>query len=307
MNIRYRFRVCLSRSHWKRSWKQAATAFWSALGIAWTAIRIVTHYFPQTANAIPWWLLVLPAVAYGLRTYWPVLAVRCRLDGRDVWIEIRVDDIFNVDGAMVISTNATFETRMSGGRISRQSLQGQYTEKYYKDREQDLVRDLTASLRDSEASASTWNDHSTSGPEYEIGTVATIRPGGRTAYMVAVARLNEHGTARSSRENVVQALGRLWHYVGQKGELEPLAVPVLGTGRARVQVQPEDMIREIINSFIAACAEKRFCDELIVVISEDDYQKYRIDLQELGRYLGHLCRYTSLAREADAGEGQEAP
>ena len=306
MSIWYPLRVCISGSHWKRSWKGAATAFWSTLGIVWTALRIWAHYFPPTADAIPLWLLVSPAVVRAAWAYWPVLSVRCRLHRRDVWMEIRVDDIFNVDGAMVVSTNSTFETRISDGSISRQSLQGQYTEKYYKDREQDLARDLRASLRDVEPIP--FSDvQPRDRPEYDIGTVATIRSGDRTAYMVAVARIDQHGTAGSSRNDLVQALGKLWHYVGQKGELEPLAVPVVGTGRSRVLIQREEMIREIIDSFIAACSEKKFCDELVVVVSKDDYHKYQIDLQELGSYLHHLCRYTSLMRETDAGEGREAP
>ena len=242
MNLWYRFRVCLTKSHCRRGWKPAAIAFWSTLGVLWTTIRITAHYFPETATAIPWWLLVSPAILRGLRAYWPVLSVRCRLAGRDVWIEIRVDDIFNVDGAVVVGTNSTFETRISDGTISRQSLQGQYTERYYRDLEQDLARDLEMSLKGSQTLSPTRDDPSGK-PEYDIGTVATIRPQGRTAYMIAVARMNKHGTARSSRENIVQALGRLWHYVGQKGELEPLVVPVLGTGRSRVQARREDMVR----------------------------------------------------------------
>ena len=169
-----------------------------------------------------------------------------------------------------------------------------------------MVRDLRASLRDVEP-LPLRDDQPRDQPEYDIGTVATIRSGDRTAYMVAVARIDEHGTAGSSRDDIVQALVRLWHYVGQKGELEPLAVPVVGTGRSRVLIQREEMIREIIDSFIAACSEKRFCDELVVVVSREDYHKYQIDLHELGSYLHHLCRYTSLMIETDAGEGTEAP
>ena len=306
MTVWYPLSVCMSGSHWKRSWKGAWTAFWSTLGIFWTALMILTHYLPQAADMISWWLLVSPAIVRSAWSYWPILSVRCRLQGRDVWMEIRVDDIFNVDGAIVVSTNSTFETRISDGSISRQSLQGQYTEKYYKDREHDLARDLRASLRDVEPFP-LRDDQPRDQPEYRIGTVATIRTGGRTAYMVAVATLDEHGTARSSRDSIVQALARLWHHIGQRGELEPLVVPVVGTGRSRVPIQREEMIREILDSFVAACSEKRFCDELVVVISREDYHKYQIDLPELGSYLHHLCRYTGLMRGTDAGEGTEAP
>ena len=306
MDIWYRLKVCVSKSHWKRHRKDTLLAFGTTLGVAWTIVRIVEHYFPHMAGLIPLWIVVSPAVVIAGYIYWPNLSVKYRLHGRDVWIEIRVDDIFNVSGAMVISTNSTFETRISGGPISRHSLQGQFTEKYYKDREEDLIRDLRASLEGIQPIPRgdlDTEDH----VEYDLGTVAKIRSAQQTVYMIAVAKMNEHGTAGSSLNSVSQVLGTLWHYVGEQGELEPLSVPILGTGRARIMVQREEMVRQIVNSFVAACSEKRFCDELVIVISKSDYHKFQMDLQELGDYLYHTCRYTSISTDTSTGEGREAP
>ena len=303
MRIPYPLRVCISRSHFKRSWKSAAIKFSSALGIIWTVLEFLERFLPL-ADAIAWWMIAVPSLMVAVRAYWPNLSVRSRLRGQDIWIEIRVDDIFNVDGAMVVSTNSTFETSISDGSISPQSLQGQYTEKYYKNREHDLAHDLRARLRDLKA-IPLEDGQLRDRPEYDIGTVATVRSGDRTAHMIAVARINEYGTAGSSRDDVAKALGKLWYYVGKRGELEPLAIPVLGTGRSRISIPREEMIREIIASFVAACSEKRFCDELMIVVSEDDYHKHQMNLQELGCYLSHICRYTSLMRGTDAGEGIE--
>lgn len=306
MDIWYRLKVCISRSHWKRHRKDMALTFGTTLGVAWTIVRILEHYFPHMTGSIPLWIVVSPAVLIAGWTYWPNLSVKYRLHGRDVWIEIRVDNIFSVPGAMVISTNSTFETRISDGPISRHSLQGQFTTKYYKDREEDLIRDLRASLENTQP-ISRGNRDIEEHVEYELGTVAKIRSEQRTVYMIAVARMNEHGTASSSPNSVSQVLGRLWHYIGTQGELEPLSVPILGTGRARMMVQREEMVRQIIDSFVAACSEKKFCDELVVVISKFDYHKFQMDLQELGDYLYHTCRYTTITTNTNTGEGQEAP
>ena len=45
------------------------------------------------------------------------------------------------------------------------------------------------------------------------------------------------------------------------------------------------MIIEIITSFIAACTEKKFCEKLTIVISENDYRQHDVNLKELGTYL----------------------
>ena len=44
-----------------------------------------------------------------------------------------------------------------------------------------------------------------------------------------------------------------------------------------------------------------------VVISFEDYRKHEIDLQELGRYLSHLCRYTKMKEIENTNDGKAVP
>lgn len=230
----------------------------------------------------------------------PVTVVRHRLKDRDVWIEIRIGDIFEVVGSLAISTNTTFDT--ASGIISRDSLQGQFTKKYY-DTETHLDQDLERALMDQDFEQL---DDRRSGKtrRYPIGTVAMLQPKQRTVYMVAIADMNIYGVAAGSLDGVVESLGKLWYFVGERGEMQPLAVPVLGTGRARIQTEREEMIREIIASFVAACSEKKFCEQLTIVVSRSDYVTHEMDLEELGNYLWHACRYTNLKHTGETGGGQ---
>ena len=202
-------------------------------------------------------------------------------------------DILNVAGAIVVGTNTTFDTSISKRIISRDSLQGQFTNKYY-DAEEHLDSDLAMSLRHEE-STPIEGDRKGKRHKYANGTVAKLEPRGRVAYWVAISDMNEHYVASSSREQVLEALGELWQYISERGDLGELAIPILGTGRARIKhTRREDMIREIISSFIAASSEHRFCDKLTIVIAERDYREQKMDLRQLGRYLEHCCRYTHL-------------
>ena len=119
--------------------------------------------------------------------------------------------------------------------------------------------------------------------------------------------MDKSGKAYSSFEEVIENLGKLWNNIADQGELEPLVVPVLATGRARVNVTREKMIREIIQSFIAACSEKKFTEKLTIVISPQDYREHSINLHELGDYLRHVCQYTDLKDKTDSGEGEAVP
>ena len=65
--------------------------------------------------------------------------------------------------------------------------------------------------------------------EYPIGTVARVRSHGRTFYYVAMARLNDNGTAGSTVREVEDALSTLWAFITEFGELKEIAIPIVGT------------------------------------------------------------------------------
>ena len=231
-----------------------------------------------------------------------------KLAETDILIEIRVDDIFNLEGEgeFVISTNTSFDTQISNDLISQDSLQGQFTLKYYRNNVQHLDHDIDKQLKNHEF-ALIEDNRKGKKKRYEIGTVVKLQPDGQVTYFVAVADMNEHGVATGSLEKMIECLGKLWHYIGEQGELGHLIVPVLGTGRARINVSREAMIREIIYSFIAAHSENKFCEKMTIIISDNDYRKYEIDLQELGGFLRHNCKYTDFKKKTDTGKGKAIP
>ena len=120
--------------------------------------------------------------------------------------------------------------------------------------------------------------------------------------------MTKDGKAESTFEEVVEGLGKLWNHIAERGELEDLVVPVLGTGLARLpDTTREDMIKEIIQSFIAACSAKKLCQNLTIVISNKDYRDWEIDIYELRDFLRHHCKYTDLKKKTDKGKGTAIP
>lgn len=216
-----------------------------------------------------------------------MLSVSHRLEGQDISIEIRVGDIFSVEGAFIISTNMAFDTDMLDGPISPETLQGQFTKKYY-DEVEHLDQALAKTL---ESGRGTVDEDKSSGRESpDIGTVVKVLAKEQVAYFVAIDKLNEHEGVESSLDNVRKGLGSLWQYIGTQGVLDPLVIPVLGTGYSGIPVSRERMIIEIIRSFIAACTEKKFSEKLTIIISEDDYRQHDVNLEELGNYLRLYAR-----------------
>ena len=300
-----------SKTFWKYNWKNIGGTFFKALGVGLLVVRFLSHFVPQIADGTHGnWRFSL--VVIGVGVIWaliecgPKSLVKCNLKGRDVGIEIRISNIFDVEGAFIISTNSTFDTSISEGLISPNSLQGQFTKRYYDD-EEHLNNDLEKSLTEQVPVSLAEKKRKGKKERFDIGTVAKVRPKDQLVYLVAIAHMDENGKAYSSYEEVIESLGKLWNYIAAQGELEPLVVPVLGTGLARLTVEREEMIREIIGSFITACSEKKFAEKLTIVISPEDYREHDIDLHELENYLRHVCQYTDLKSKTDTGKGEAIP
>ncbi len=276
------------------------------------AIEILSYFwtdFDKWTRGNLWILLglVLSGVVTGLVCFLykcaKMLSVVHRLGQTDISIELRVGSVFDVEGDLIIGTNTTFETDMSNGLIAPNSLQGQFTRKYYGGDIGHLNHDLDQELTSYEHTL-LKDTRKGKMKRYKIGTVVALRPNEQMAYFVAVAQLNEHGVAEASLGEVRTSLGELWHFIGARGDLGSLVIPVIGTGRARVHVSKREMIREIAGSFIAACSERRFCKRLTIVVYEDDYIDDHIELRELGDYIGHLCQYVQMRKSGDAGDGK---
>lgn len=318
MNFLFECSLYFSKKHWKHNTKNVGVTFLKVFGVPWLIVEPCAYFITPIAdltrgNKVFFLGYFVVAVLWAVIRCRPKSLVRHRLKGRDVSIEIGITNIFDVEGAYVISTNSTFDTSISKGSISPHSLQGQLTKRYYYNEEsyhyneEQLDRDIEESLAEQMPIESLTDGRKGKTERYEIGTVAKVRPKNQLVYLLAIAHMNRHGTARSSFEEVIEGLGKLWNYIAVRGGQDPLVIPVLGTGPAKVQVSREAMIREIIGSFITACSESRFAPKLTIVISPEDYREYNLDLHELGDYLRHLCQYTGLKSNTDTGKGEALP
>ena len=281
--------------------------------VCWVGIEILDHFvtaFGKWSHGNLRMLLtivvigLLAGISRFLRRRAQTLLVSQKLGQTDILIETRVDDIFNVEGAFVISTSTTFDTDMS--LIPEDSVQGQFIKKYYHNNAEHLDHDIEKELEGREYDVIEDNRRKQKN-RYEIGTVVKLQRQKQVTYLVAAADMNEYGVDNGSLEEMRGVLVNLWHYIGERGQLVPLVMPVLGTGHARLNVSREAMIREIMKSFIAACSEKKFCEKLTIVVWRKDYREHDINLQKLGDYLQHLCEYTDIRDKTDTGAGKPIP
>jgi hypothetical protein len=284
---------------------RALSAVLGSFGALWLLVQMTAFFFKDTRapdairNAWPWFGVAgLLIAAWGRK---PHTRVSHKLNGRDVTIEIAVGDLFSFPGALIVGTNTTFDTRISRELISDRSVQGTFTRRYYGDETQ-LDVELSAHLSNIPCQ-DLHGARCGKAKRYPIGTCVRLNPKQRTGYFLAIGDINEHGVASGTFDNLKEALVKLWVFVGRRGLKEALVMPVLGTGFSRVPQTREEVVRETIKSFVAACSEMTFADKLTIVMTPSDMAKYRISLDELGLFLRHECRYTVFSTGAQNAIG----
>lgn len=246
-------------------------------GALWLIVEIV-GFFSSEENAEHirslWWLFLVVGLVISVVKVWPKKRFSYLVDGRDISIELVIGDIFRQKGPIVIGSNTKFETNPT--LISASSVQGLFTNKYFSD-----VRTINDQV----------NAQQPNRP-VEFGTTVTIRGNDKVGYFCAIAEMNDAGVARSNMENLRLSLGGLWVYLSENAEKSILNVPVLGSGFSRVSEPREEIIQEIILSFIAAISDSSFCEGIRIVVHPKDIKKYEMNIDKITRFLEHHCLYT---------------
>ena len=265
----------------------------NAAGILWLVVSLSNFFFPTyTSNLQQNWLIFLiPGLLWGIYQGRPKLAIRSIIEGTDASIEIIVGDLFDQEGTVVVAAPTSFDNSMDDNTIDKKSIQGQYIVRYC-DSMDNLNQQINSSLKgiDFDLRDKLEKPYG-SQRRYPVGTVANVVFNGKKAYFVALATLNEHKKASLTWNDLLDGLPRLWESIRLRGSTDPINVPILGSGFSRVNATREELVREIIKSFIAAIHSGCFCENLKIVISNSDFIDRKVDLDQLGSFLEHECTY----------------
>jgi hypothetical protein len=253
----------------------------AAFGAFAAAAGLVAAVFPDALKdrgAI--WVIVVVAVSvgFGLLRSWPRPIERAYAKPNTAIRLIR-GDLFDEPGHIVVGACDTFDTQIPNV-ISPQSVQGQALQRLYGGDVARLDQDLDAALVGETPVGSVQKEGKTG--RYPIGTVAAVPHGPRRILFLAYTEMNDHNEARGTSDGIWRSMLSLWEAVSHYCNGEPVAIPVLGGGQARIsQILPaQDSIRFIAFSFMLASRREKVCDELRIVVRASDYEKLnRLELQ----------------------------
>jgi hypothetical protein len=207
----------------------------------------------------------------------------------DTTVRVEVGDLFEQDTHLVVGFTDTFDTSVADDRIiSGAAVQGQLLRRRYGDDQRRLDQELAAALRRATPVA-TEPPGSKAGKRtrYPIGTVAVVGRPGQQIFAVAYSRLGNDLVPRSSVDDMWVSLNRLWDAVYERAERRPLAMPIIGSGLARIdQLDRESLLKLILISFLARSRQTPICRELRIIVHPDDLDS--VDLLEVRAFLRAL-------------------
>lgn len=263
------------------------------LGILWTIKEVIEYILPK--NNLPikniFILMLLVGIIVILIKNRPKKEYPFLIKNKDIKLKLVVGDLLKQKASLIVPTNSTFDTKMENDFISLNSVQGQIQNKYFKNNLKTLDILLEEGLKDREFKELTDRKNSKA-KQYDIGTTVEINQQGKRFYFVADSNINAQGqTIAPSLSNITDALSRLWQYISEYGHVEALAIPIMGTGRMGIINSREEIIKQIIFSFVVNNNTKKIANELIICIRKEDIKKFNIDIQEIVEYLKFMCKF----------------
>ncbi|MCG8038446.1 MAG: DUF6430 domain-containing protein [Candidatus Thiodiazotropha taylori] len=277
--MKYFIDTITSAAYWKyvllsRTGIQSALAVFGSIYLIIGALDFFNLYTKDKYSSWAFPAITALSVLISVTTRRPISSTTIRLPNIDSCVEVRIGDIFDSEGAVMISANTEFESDVAGGKIAPTSLQGQFTGRYFTGNQSELINTIHEQFGDRS-------------PPFPMGTTFPVTTHGKTFYFTAMSQLNDKGNASSSPDDLQLALNGLWDYVRSKGELQKLAVPLLGTGRGRVILTRRKIITLIVESFYEQSKIGPITDHLIISIRPEDASKFKVNLYDVKDHLRH--------------------
>ncbi|MFD6658088.1 macro domain-containing protein [Streptomyces parvus] len=216
--------------------------------------------------------------------------LRREFTGISTRLVVKAGDLFDQhDANMAVGFCDTFDTATENDVIiSRDSVQGQLLDRVYGGDRGLLDRALRKGLQRVEPSGT---EHVRDKPKgkrirYPIGSVVPLSLPGRRVFAFVHCRQGNDLVTRSDRDDLRLSLECLWADIAVHGLRKPTAIPLVGSGLARVELELEQLMILIIDTFLASSRSERHTPELRIVVRPGDLHAIRIS--EVARFVEAL-------------------
>lgn len=269
--------------------RRLASSFISIFGLLWLLIEPGALFFPQYLNFgwIGYFGLVVVSLVIAVIQRFPQRKICKPLSSPDSVVEIKIGNLFDESGHLVIGANDVFDTEL-GEVIKPSSVQGQFLTRIYSNDRTRLDTDIEAALQIYKAQrikepnkkkGKTWR--------YPIGTTVALGSPDKRYFWSAYGYMGNDLRIQSNADYIWNSLSNLWEEVRQKGHGMDVAIPVIGADLARPNLPRMTLAKLIILSFVVASKKDFVTRKLTLVIYPKDVEN--TDFYELEDFLASAC------------------
>lgn len=288
-NIKLRF----SSEHWRKSWKIIIERTFALLGGLELCFSVACHfYLGESIPKFPIWFGILVIVALficAIILTSPLSNVSHKIDGHDLRVTVKLGNVLNDKGDIVLSCNTAFDTCESG-HLSSDCLRAQYQKRFYPGNLQSLDNAIESALRDEkfETVKPVFNGAKTK--RYPVGTIAEITPNKNSrTYFVAFSEMSSKGRKSTTIKNFLFGLNCLWERVNNSIGNKRIKMPVLCSGESNLRKSREDIIKYIVFSYVNYARAYKISRSLTIFILPDDLSDSNLDMYSLDKFVELIC------------------
>jgi hypothetical protein len=268
-----------------RRWRMGLTQAFGVAGAIWLVTEIVTRGSPAanawlTNNGEAYLRSVLIAGAVWFVAYiYERRKVTFQVPTTGSYITIKFGNMFNEPTDWLIGVNEFFDGRL-GEVIAKTSVHGQFITNVFNGDENAFRAAVTAALA-GVASSQTPRPSQPS-DAYPIGTTAVLANGAHKAFLVAMSH-TDHVThkAGSTVPMMWDAMMGALQAVQNRGNGQPLSMPLIGNGLSSVNVEPQHLLRLIVLALVDFGRKVGLPKQVTIVVPEACFDA--LDLREIRR------------------------
>lgn len=221
----------------------------------------------------------LGVVSYIIRVH-PKQRFSAKVPNRDVTVKLTKGNILKKrNKSVIVPINNRFRVDPSKNSplIESNSVLSQLVKKEFNSEPKELQNLISQQLRENK----TPNNNGI----YKWGEVISIMGKKKKYYLFVNTLLNEQNIPSCNEEILTTSLAKLWEHLSQGAGKEDFIIPLVGTGRGRINETREDVFKHILRSFLASLANTNFADSLTICMLRKDIKKCKINFTKQGEFM----------------------
>lgn len=269
----------------RRRWARGLTAALSVLGTVWLLTEVVTRVSKDTSTWLDsngaFYLTIagIVSVAGFLVAVYERREVSFTIPTTGTTLSLKFGNIFDEATDWIVAVNEYFDSTL-GDIVASTSLHGQVISRVYGGNEQSFRADVDKAL---DGYQGVTEARAIGHPiRYPLGTVAVIKNGPHKIYLMALTRTDAVTHRANSTVPILwDALGAALAAVDRAGNGAPLAMPLIGNGRASLNIAPQHLLRLIALKIVDASRSHDLPRKMTVNLSDDCFE--HLDIVEIKR------------------------